>query len=92
MEVSYESDSFTDKHGEFPGYFEKEFILNSKILHLPAPETEVKIQKDNKISIKLKVWCQNKNSDKIKAALDKSVHKLGERYKISFHAKDIKNS
>lgn len=92
MEALYESDDFTDKHGEFKGYFEREFILNNKILHLPAPEIEIKMLKDNKISIKLKVWCQNKYVDKVKIALDKSVKKLSEKYKINFHTKDIENS
>ncbi len=91
IEAFYESDTFTEKYSEFNKYFEKEFILNSKILHLPVPEIEVKVQEDKKIFIKLKVWCQNKNESKIKSSLDKSVNKLEEKYKINFHAKDIKD-
>lgn len=92
IDVSYESDSFTDKYGEFGSYFEKEFILNNKILHLPAPEIEVKVQKDKKILIRLQVWCQNKHVNKVRNTLDKSVNNLGEKYQINFHLKDIKKS
>ncbi len=88
IEAAYESDSFTDKYGEFNKYFEKEFILNNKILHIPSPEIEIKVQKDNKIFIKLKVWCQNKYASKAKSTVNASVNKLGEKYKINFHEKD----
>lgn len=87
IEVFYESDSFTDKYNEFNKYFEKEFILNNNILHIPAPEIETKSQKDNNILIRLKVWCQNKHTDKVKTAVEKTVNKLGEKYKINFYEK-----
>lgn len=91
IEAFYESDNFTDKFNEFSKHFEKEFILNSNFLQIPAPEIKTKVQKDNKISIKIKVWCQNKYVSGAKSDIDKVVKKIGKKYKINFDNKNIEN-
>ncbi len=92
VEIFYESDKFTDKYDEFNKYFEKEFILNDKIIHVPAPEVEIKVHEGENIYIILKVWCQNKHLPQAKSDINKMVKKLGVKYKINFSARNIKNN
>ena len=74
--------SVPDNNMDFSKFFQKEFILNDKILQLPAPK--IRIQKENnKVHMHIKLWCQAQDEESVKMVLENSFKKLCKKYKLN---------
>lgn len=81
--VEFNSDiSVPNNNMDFSKFFEKEFILNDKIVQLPAPRIRIK-KEDNKAHIHIKLWCQVQDEEAVKTILENSFKKLCKKYKLS---------
>lgn len=73
--------SIPNSKADFSKFFEKEFILNDKILQLPAPQ--ICIKKENQTTnIHIKLWCQAQNEEIVKKFLESSFKKLCKKYNV----------
>lgn len=87
----YELDNFSEKYKEIKWYFEKEFILNNKILQIPPPNIEFETLKDNKILLKINVWSMNKNKKALQEDVENSINRASQKYAINFKEQLVEN-
>lgn len=80
----YKSDTLIEKHKEFKRYLEKEFILNNKILQLPAPEIVIEVCENNKNLIKLNIWTLNQNENNLNKDIENLINKVARKYRVNF--------
>lgn len=81
VEKFYESGSGCAKIKEVKLLFQKELILNKKIMSMPAPEIRFVSNQDGS-TLNIKIWTQNKYKECIKSDIDKVVEKVFSKYKL----------
>ena len=74
--------SIPNNNVDFSKFFEKEFILNDKILQLPVPKIQIK-KEDSAVNIRIKLWCQVQDEEAVKMILENSFKKLCKKYKVA---------
>ena len=74
--------SVPNNNVDFSKFFEKEFILNDKILQLPVPKIQIK-KEDSAVNIRIKLWCQVQDEEAVKMILENSFKKLCKKYKVA---------
>lgn len=87
----YELDNFSEKYKEIKWYFEKEFILNNKILQIPPPNIEFETLKDNKTLLKINIWSMNKNQKALQEDVENSINRASQKYAINFREQIVEN-
>ncbi len=87
----YELDNFSEKYNEIKWYFEKEFILNNKILQIPPPNIEFETFKDNKTLLKINVWSMNKNKKALQEDVENSINRASQKYAIHFKEQPVES-
>lgn len=87
----YELDNFSEKYKEIKWYFEKEFILNNKILQIPPPNIEFETLKDNKTLLKINIWSMNKNQKALQEDVENSINRASQKYAINFREQLVEN-
>lgn len=80
-EKSYTSSSNCDKIKEMKLLFQKELILNKKIMSMPAPEVKL-IPEQNGFSLSIKIWTQNKYKESVWQDIDKIVKRIFSKYNL----------
>ena len=81
--VEFDTDvSILNNKADFSKFFAKEFILNDKILQLPAPKIRIKSESE-KTNIHIKLWCQVQDEEVVRTALENSFKKFCKKYKTS---------
>lgn len=81
VEKSYASSSNCDKIKEMKLLFQKELILNKKIMSMPAPEVKL-VPEQNGFSLYVRIWTQNKYKEVIGQDIDKIVKKIFSKYNL----------
>lgn len=81
VEKSYTSSSNCDKIKEMKLLFQKELILNKKIMSMPAPEVKL-VPDQNGFSLYVRIWTQNKYKEVIGQDIDKIVKKIFSKYNL----------
>ena len=75
---------FVPKMFDLKKYMEKEFLLNSNIFTVPAPEVKLQGVEDGISTVVLSVWCQKNNA----ASVNKSLETMVEKFESKRSAKD----
>lgn len=83
VEKTYKSNVCVKRHKELKRYFEKEFILNNKILQIPTPVIDIEIS-DNETLLSFKIYTQNQYCDALKDDIENSVNKASRKYGVKF--------
>jgi len=60
------------------------FILNNKILQLPAPEIVIEVCENNKNLIKLNIWTLNQNENNLNKDIENLINKVARKYRVNF--------
>ena len=74
--------SVPENNMDFSKFLKKEFLLNDKILQLPAPRIQIK-KENEKVHIHIKLWCQAHDEEAVKMVLENSFKKLCKKYKLN---------
>ncbi len=74
---------FVPKVFDLKKYMEKEFLLNSNIFTVPAPEVKLQGVEDGISTVILSVWCQKNKVESV----NKSLEAMAEKFEIKHSAK-----
>ena len=74
---------FVPKMFDLKKYMEKEFLLNSNIFTVPAPEVKLQGVEDGISTVILSVWCQKNKVESV----NKSLEAMAEKFEIKHSAK-----
>lgn len=74
---------FVPKMFDLKKYMEKEFLLNSNIFTVPAPEVKLQGVEDGISTVVLSAWCQKNKTESV----NKSLEAMAEKFEIKHAAK-----